>query len=304
MGAPAELAPGAIVSQTRVITSVKMSDGTHTLYVSPTKQGGFCFEWTGAAGGCQQFGPSPVGITWGGNQIVGTAGSAYVSSVKIKFTDGTSAEPSITWISVPINAGFFLYDIPAGKTAAEVDGYDAGGTLVGRDHPGGEPSDSASPPEFAITDQESIALTVSTPDGTATAYTAPSTTDGKCAWFELAGRNIPLYGFGGCMPHGWALQGTAFRFAHVGNSILFAGRAAPRYTRFTLQLPDGTTATVTPTPDGLILYSFPASLTSSPGPVTVTAYGADGQVIFSDPTTDAAPTAPTLRPGELIPSTP
>jgi hypothetical protein len=302
LSAPAELAPGAIASQTRVITSVQMSDGSHTLYVSPTKQGGFCFEWTGGSGFCDQLGTTPLGIVWESDRVVGTAASAYVSSVKIEFRDGTSAEPSITWISAPINAGFFLYDIPAGKTVTEIDGYGADGTLVSREHRGGEPGNSASPPEFALTDQASIALTVSTPDGTAIAYTAPSTTDGTCAWFELAGTNIPLYGFGGCMPHGYAPEGTAFRFAHVGNSILFAGRAAPRYTRFTLQLPDGTTATVTPTPEGLMLFSFPASLTSRPGPVTVTAYGADGQVIFSVPTTDAAPTAPTLRPGEVIPS--
>ena len=286
LGAPPGLAPGAIASQTRRITVTQFGGGSHTLYVSPTKSGGFCFTWTDAVGGCDQLGTVPLNISWGPHQVLGTVASAYVSTVKIAFDDGTLTEPQITWVSGPINAGFFAYAIPAGKTVAQIDGYNATGTLVAREG-SSQPSRRTSPPEFALTGQESVALTVSTPEGTATAYTAPSLTAGKCAWFELDGRDERLYGDNGCMPHGYTPEGAAFRFVHIGNSILFAGAASPRYARLTLQFADGPPRTVTPTSEGLILYSLPGSLSSGTQPVTVTAYQANGQVIFTYPTTDA-----------------
>ena len=255
--------------------------------MSPTEGGGFCYTWTDAVGGCDQLGTTPLGISWGPDRVVGTVASAYVSTVKIVFDDGTVTRPDITWISAPINAGFFLYAVPAGKTVAQVDGYDSSGTLVAREGSSPRPAERTSPPEFALTGQESVALTVSTPDGTATAYTAPSLTAGKCAWFELDGRVVRLYGYDGCMPHGYTPEGVAFRFVRIGNSILFAGAASPRYARLTLQFADGTPRTVSPTSDGLILYSLPASLSRGTEPITVTAYQANGQVIFTYPTTDA-----------------
>ena len=59
-GAPPGLSPDAIAAQTRVITTVELGGSSHTLYVSPTTEGGFCYEWTGAAGGCDQFGTTPL----------------------------------------------------------------------------------------------------------------------------------------------------------------------------------------------------------------------------------------------------
>ena len=287
-GAPPGLAPGAIASQTRRINVTEFSGESHTLYVSPTKSGGFCFTWADAVGGCDQFGTVPLNISWGPHQVLGTVSSAYVSTVRIAFNDGTVTEPHITWISAPINAGFFAYLIPAGKTVAQIDGYNANGTLVAREG-SSQPSQRTSPPEFALTGQESVALTVSTPDGTATAYTAPSLTAGKCAWFELDGRDERLYGDDGCMPHGYTPQCAAFRFVHICDSILFACAASPHYARLTLKFADRPPMTVTPTSEGLILYSLPASLISGTQPVTVTAYQADGQVIFTYTTTDATP---------------
>jgi hypothetical protein len=121
------LAPAAIVSETRVISALRLSGAGDRLYVSPTRQGGFCYKWSGGAGGCE-LRPAPLGVAWGGGRVVGAVSSADVSSVKITFTDGTSAEPEISWVAAPINAGFFLYDIPAGKTVAEVTANDGSRT--------------------------------------------------------------------------------------------------------------------------------------------------------------------------------
>jgi hypothetical protein len=95
------------------------------LYVAPTKQGGFCYELAGGRTNCEAK-PVPLGVSWGRDQLTGTVSPADFSSVKIEFTDGTSARPSISRIDSGVNAGFFVYDIPAGKTVAQIKEYDAG----------------------------------------------------------------------------------------------------------------------------------------------------------------------------------
>jgi hypothetical protein len=61
--------------------------------------------------------------------------SPSVSDVAIRFSDGSSIHPTITWVSAPINAGFFAYDVPQDQQSAtdhvtEIDAYDANGNLV------------------------------------------------------------------------------------------------------------------------------------------------------------------------------
>jgi hypothetical protein len=130
LGAPPNLPRNAIAWQSRVITSVRLRDGPHTLYVAPTAQGGFCYEWAGdGTGGCARLARGPLAADWDTGRVVGVVSSLVVSSVRITFSDGTSVAPPIAWIKAPINAGFFLYDIPRGKIVAEVSGDDDGRTL-------------------------------------------------------------------------------------------------------------------------------------------------------------------------------
>jgi hypothetical protein len=106
-----------------------LNAGGHVLYVSPTRQGGFCYEWRGVGSGCNPLRSTPLHVTWGNDRVVGTVAYSRISSVRIRFTDGTSAAAAISWVSAPIKAGFFVYRIPAGKTVAEVNGYEAGRIL-------------------------------------------------------------------------------------------------------------------------------------------------------------------------------
>jgi len=151
-GAPAGMSPRAIADDTREIGQFWFAGRTHTLWVAPTKQGGFCFEWIGGWGGCTA--PTPDPLTWNGdlvippgvavptmpapsNHVAGPTSAAesatimkihslavptwisgYVNAsdaqdVIIKFSDGTTAKPRIVWVSKPIGAGFFSYAIPA-----------------------------------------------------------------------------------------------------------------------------------------------------------------------------------------------
>jgi hypothetical protein len=67
--------------------------------------------------------------------ITGDALSTAVSNVVIRFSNGTSVRPRIVWVSAPIEAGFFAYDVPSGRRTSRIhvtgiDAYDRSGTLV------------------------------------------------------------------------------------------------------------------------------------------------------------------------------
>jgi hypothetical protein len=105
--------------------ALSQGSGAGGTLVSPTQQGGICYEWAGGTRSCASK-AAPLGVAWGRDQVAGAVSLAGVSSVRIEFTDGTFVEPDISRISTSGNAGIFLYDIPAGKTVAQVNGYDAG----------------------------------------------------------------------------------------------------------------------------------------------------------------------------------
>jgi hypothetical protein len=150
-GAPAGMSPRAIATNTREIGQFSFAGRMHTLWVAPTKEGGFCFEWIGGWGGCTA--PTPDPLTWNGDLVLPPAVAAtalpvpskhvagpispadpmarlkaqslavptwisgYVNAsdaqdVVIKFSDGASVHPQILWVSKPIGAGFFSYQIP------------------------------------------------------------------------------------------------------------------------------------------------------------------------------------------------
>jgi hypothetical protein len=105
------------------VASALLSDGNRTLYVSPTRRsGGFCYRWAGAGGGCEQLAQKPLWVTWNRGAVAGAVAvsSARLSSVRIQFTDGTTTVRHISWMSAPVNAGFFVYEIPSGKTVARI----------------------------------------------------------------------------------------------------------------------------------------------------------------------------------------
>jgi hypothetical protein len=164
--APPGMNPKADVANTREVMTADFGGKTHTLYVSPAKNSGYCFEWSDSVGGCNtvpdQF-PLDVSATivpphdasqppqtvipqsemqdlhqhgvtpW----LAVDAASPTVAQVVIHFSDGTTVQPEITWVSDPINAGFFAYQVPNNRQSAtdhvtEVDAYDASGNLVER----------------------------------------------------------------------------------------------------------------------------------------------------------------------------
>jgi len=161
---PPNMTPGADAADAREVMQADFGGATHTLYVSPAKNNGYCFEWSDSVGGCNTIpdqvpmdisempvlphdGSQPPATTLPESEmrdlelhgvtywLTGDAVSPTVTNVVIHFSDGTTVEPEITWISAPINAGFFTYEVPNDKQSAtdhvtEVDAYDANGNLV------------------------------------------------------------------------------------------------------------------------------------------------------------------------------
>jgi hypothetical protein len=163
LGAPAGMSPRAVSGETREVRQFTFGGATHTLWVAPAKNGGFCALWIpGGGGGCSTSGQpvstgavlvfphdpdqpartatrrsqvptlERVGVPeW----ITGAALSVIVSDVVIRFSDGSAVHPQLVWVSAPINAGFFAYDVPTDEQSRQdhvtaVEAYDREGTLV------------------------------------------------------------------------------------------------------------------------------------------------------------------------------
>ena len=74
----------------------------------------------GSATGCDELNLSRFSVGRIRRQVVGAVAFPEISRVRIDFTDGTTAKPAVSWVSAPINAGFFLYEVPHGKTVAGI----------------------------------------------------------------------------------------------------------------------------------------------------------------------------------------
>lgn len=136
-GAPPGMDPRVIAQETRRAAVFELPSGSFPLWVAPTRTGGFCEEFVGLGGGCIADRGFP-GITSAGAGVKpwllsasifslrdlrrGIRGATYVSGVvlpkaasrlELRFGDGTTRPVMFIWVSSPIDAGFFLIELPA-----------------------------------------------------------------------------------------------------------------------------------------------------------------------------------------------
>lgn len=120
-----KIAALAIPSRTRLVASTDLRGDERSspkLYVSPAKGGGVCFEWTGSTGKCVKLASGLFSLAWETPRLVtGAVSSPLIRSVTIRFTDGTTARPVVSWVSAPVKAGFFRYHVPQGRTVATIE---------------------------------------------------------------------------------------------------------------------------------------------------------------------------------------
>ena len=122
-GAPPGFRTGVVASQTRKI----VLPGNVALWIAPTSKGGFCLFVEGGGGQCDtaralKFWPtfsiggdvSHHGVIENGPVLIdGSTTLDDAASVEVQFEDGSSVTIPVVWVSAPIDAGFFGYDVPA-----------------------------------------------------------------------------------------------------------------------------------------------------------------------------------------------
>jgi hypothetical protein len=117
---------GVIPGKARVAIELSVPGyGRKTLWVAPTRNGGFC-----TTGGCDRDRRTPFYSTLAiagptSRNSAPMPGSPHVhvffegdtlihgaARVAVRFEDGSSERTPLVWVSRPIDAGFFLYELP------------------------------------------------------------------------------------------------------------------------------------------------------------------------------------------------
>jgi hypothetical protein len=129
--APPGMDPHVLAGETKRVATY--AGGKYVLYVAPTKTGGFCESFVRLFGGCRQERTLPPGAPIGRPDeidpfAIGTMGAMSGNgptilggdlllpagtSLSVEFADGSSAAIPVVFVSSPIDAGFFLYPVPA-----------------------------------------------------------------------------------------------------------------------------------------------------------------------------------------------
>lgn len=152
VGAPPGLENRIVYGQTRKVLERRIDDGqVLTLWVAPNRRGGYCTALVGprhpGGFGCvwadrPRLSPSievrgpikPEGVQGGPFLISGSVGIDDAETIELHYEDGAVVSQELAWVSQPIDAAFFLFDVPR-QHWAEGHQYDR---LVVRDEDGDE----------------------------------------------------------------------------------------------------------------------------------------------------------------------
>ena len=112
------MGPRVVPQEARKLMNVEWHGKPEPFYVAPTADGGFCYRW-GTSMSCGRIlaVSRPVGLGYldgehGPTEVQGHVLDADVARVELRYADGTATEIPIVWVSPPIDAGFFAYDVP------------------------------------------------------------------------------------------------------------------------------------------------------------------------------------------------
>jgi hypothetical protein len=287
-GAPAGMDPMVIPGETRKILTAKIDGSDRTLWVAPTRAGGFCSMWSGLGGGCDRLGTQPLQLSWGprgpvGSErssafILGAADSDYVASVEIRLADGETIEPEITWISSPIRAGFFTFepsaDGDAGHAIEVVTALDVNHQVVTRQF--ADPAKHVDEiPADAIIAARRPAAQLDADGRKVTIWTAPTRYRGRCAWIQPDEQTRSL----GCAAKGYESDGIALGYLATPSAVVIAGPLTRDVSTARFEYPDGSTKE-SKIGEGFLLYLVPrGDIANDQAPTSVAFYNAHGSVI-------------------------
>jgi hypothetical protein len=273
--APEDHKLGIAHEEARTVMTVTHEGKSYTLSVAPTESGGFCFWWDELTAGCRQERTPPrtsreqrgrdiatfrLGTTWMPDQdgvtqmIAGNLIGSNIEQLSVVYADGTRDEVPVTWVSPPIDAGFYLFFVPdqhrtPGKQLSELIATDAEGDLVARQAfvltPASEKEGPARLPNgqmVSLPAKAIVAKAAKVIDFTAsngrqmTLWEMPTTEGGVCYVFNRGG---------GCPPKPLDVPLAA---GILGGSVpvLFAGQARPDVTEIVLRYEDGAEERIRP----------------------------------------------------------
>ena len=131
LGAPKQFAPDVNAAEARVVATFSIGGRPRKLWVAPTRTGGYCYTFELSIGGCRQARADrkvgekgQFGVSWMGGsprrrvnativtRIAGDLTAPAAAKITASYADGTTADIPFVWVSAPISAGFFSYDIP------------------------------------------------------------------------------------------------------------------------------------------------------------------------------------------------
>jgi hypothetical protein len=131
LGAPLPFSPQVKAGQARVVATFSIAGHPRKLFVAPTRQGGYCYTFERSFGGCRAKAAErdlgergQFGVTWTGaapklrlnesivTRIGGDVTAPSAARITARYADGITADVPFVWVSRPIAAGFFSYDIP------------------------------------------------------------------------------------------------------------------------------------------------------------------------------------------------
>lgn len=277
VAAPSGMSPEAIPGEAREIASATFDADhigadqptLHTLYVAPRKGGGFCYLWTDFSGGCVDATPAkgPLSMSWVGDDyplvVGGTVRAGATKSVEARFADGKTATIPVTWVSPPIDAGFFAYPVPpANQTRADalasVVALDGRGNVIGwQDFRLTDPLDEdvmqtlpdgtklSLPQRADAADARKIVSFRSTKGNEIYLWTMPRTGGGVCYLFNR-GEGCPPAGSGAGFP---TLNGG---LSSGADPILFFAQTTPDVATVELRYQNGESEQLTPV-EGFVL---------------------------------------------------
>jgi hypothetical protein len=232
LGAPPGMDPRVIAGETRLVGEIE----GHTLWVAPTKTGGLCFEWSRGAGGCDALGTEPLSVDFGMSgvgpptpepfehpitAVEGFARPRWIDAVEVRLDDGSTISPQLIWISPPIDAGFFYYEAPEGRTVAAVLGLKDGEVVDGETVPRrGEPSP---PHPYADLSKRQRLAEIETNEGVAALWRAPTKAGLRCTWLEFRAQEVA--GLSSvCIASGYEHQvGAQYAVYALGGDLILAG---------------------------------------------------------------------------------
>jgi hypothetical protein len=264
-GAPRGMSPRVIAGETHLVTTYHRHNGVaFPLWVAPTRKGGFCFVF-GYGGGCADRKPpthsepgdhngGAIGLgRYGSTVLAGYVYDKQIANLEVRFKHAPTVSVPLLWVSPPIDAGFFFYDITRAQQRQ-------GGpvAVVALDEHGKELARVAwiFRPKPAWFDPRKVAdlskRHVILRSGQASIAIAPSRTGGNCFWLRYGYATMGT----GCAPPRYQTVAMAGGLNHGTNFTVFSAQVKPAVERVELRFEDSTKIVLRPV-EGFVLYTLP-----------------------------------------------